>query len=399
MRILVICDSPYLYTGLARVNRHVIEGLSDNGHEVFLGAWGWDQLAFPLNDDSQWIYKNEKSGREYVVFPLSKEPQKLLIQTYEVLKSIPCDILLTIGDYWNFANFELLKQKLDYGYKWISYFTIESYPINDSHINSFKYMDEIIVPSVFGKRVVEANAGLSAHYVPYGIDQDVFYPMKEEERNNGRKELNLEGKIRFINVSKNQQRKNIPAFLEAVKLANEIDNRIVGYLHTNVDKKVQNQVDIQSIIRRLDIGDIISLPSKKIALDIGCSDDNLRKEYCYSDALVLSSVAEGFGLPLLEAQSCGISAVATDCSSITELCCDKNLLVESVKYYGPMEQEVGIISVEDLVNRMLFSIDNRISVEKIVEFCKGFHWNNTNEKIENIISCMSGNIAIPVEEV
>lgn len=399
MRIFVICDSPYLFTGLARVNRNIIDGLRNNGHEVFLGSWGWDQVAFPLNENSQWIYKDIKTKKEFVSFPLSKDPKNLLNQTYDILKSIPCDILLTIGDYWNFSGFELLKSKLNYSYKWISYFTIESKPINESYIDFFRYMDAIMVPSKFGKRVVEESTGLKAFYVPYGIDHSVFSPISEENISSMRKERGIEDKIRFINVSKNQQRKNLPAFLEALKIANEIDNRIIGYLHTNVDKKSQSQINIKNIIKRLGIENIISLPKNKISLDIGCSDERLREEYCCSDALVLSSVAEGFGFPLLEAQSCGIPVIGTNCSSIPELSFYKYLVVDSVSYYGPMEQEVGIICVDDLVQKMCSIVDYKYSKEEIVNFTKGFSWNKTNNIIENVISCMDNNIIIPVEEV
>ena len=399
MRIFVVCDSPYLFTGLARVNRHVIKGLRDSGHEVILGAWGWDQLAYPLGKNSQWMYEDNENGYQYVAFPLSKDPKKLLIQTYEILKSIPCDVLLTIGDYWNFAGFELLKSKLDYGYKWISYYTIESSPINEDFLESFNYMDEIMAPSLFGKKVVEDSTGLKCHHVPYGIDHDTFYPLSDEEREAERTKRELTGKIRFINVCKNQNRKNIPAFLEALKIANKKDNRIVGYLHTNIDKKVQSQVNVRNIIKRLGIEDIISVPNKKISLDIGCSDADLRIEYGCSDALVLSSVAEGFGFPLLEAQACGIPAIASDCSSMSELCFEKGLLAKCMKYYGSMEQEVGIVDVEDLAEKMCKISSFEVRKEKMSEFFKGFLWNKTNARIENVISSMSDEVAIPVEEV
>lgn len=391
MRILIICDSPYLYTGLARVNRNVIRGLDQSGHEVMLGAWGWDQLAYPLNENSQWTYRDQKTEREYVAFPLAKQPEKLLIQTFEVLKSIRCDVLLTIGDYWDFRGFELLKSKLNYGYKWISYYTIESSPINEDYLNAFEYMDEIMVPSKFGASVVEKSTNKTAHHIPYGIDTEVFRPITDAKKSSST--------FRFINVSKNQSRKNIPAFLEALKLVHEVDSRAIGYLHTNVDKKVPNQVHVQNIIRRLGISNIISLPKHKLALDIGCSDDDLRKEYCNSDALVLSSVAEGFGFPILEAQACGIPAIVSNCSSMTELAFYKDLLVDCIKYYGPMEQEIGIVRVDDLAEKMLHSMKTTYDGEKLFDFAKGFSWRTTNKMIDRVLNGMQENICIPAEEV
>lgn len=399
MKILVICDSPYLYTGLARVNRHLIRGLTQSGHEVMLGAWGWDQLAFPLNQNSQWIYEDSFDQKEYVVFPLAKNPEKLLLQTYEVLKEIKFDILLTMGDYWNYAGFHFLKSKLDYSYKWIAYYTIDSEPINEDYVESFQYIDEIICPSKYGKKIVEKSIGKECHYIPYGIDHDTFYKLDENIRSEERKKRNLEGKFRFINVSKNQNRKNIPAFLEALKIVHEMDNRIVGYLHTNIEKQVAVQVNIKNIIKRLNIENILSIPDKKLALDIGYSDSDLNTEYGCSDALVLSSVAEGFGFPLLEAQACGIPVIATNYASMPELCCDKNLLVDYEKYCGPMEQEVAIIRVDKLVEKMIESTKIFDDYNKKIEFSKGFFWSLMNSEMEKLISRMSDRIVIPAEEV
>lgn len=398
MRIFVICDSPYLYTGLARVNRHVIDGLSNSGHEVILGAWGWDQLAFPLNENSQWIYRDQ-SGRNYSVFPLAKNPEKLLIQTYEVMKEIKCDILLTMGDYWNFAGFDLLKPKLNYGYKWIAYYTIESRPINDEYVEAFKYIDEIICPSIFGKNVVESSTDKQCHYIPYGVDQNVFYKLDEKTRIEERKKRGLEGKFRFINVSKNQNRKNIPAFLEALKIVHDVDNRVVGYLHTNIEKLVPTQVNLKNIIKRLGIEDIVSVPNKKLSLDIGYLDSDLNIEYGCSDAFVMSSVAEGFGLPILEAQSCGLPAIVTGYSSMKQLCRNKRLLVDYVKYYASMEQEVAIIKVEDLVRKMIDIMSSERDEDKNIEYCKGFYWGSMNERLGKIIEGLDDKIVIPVNEM
>jgi len=399
MKIFVICDSPHLFTGLARVNRNIIRGLASNNHEVIIGAWGWDQLAYPINEDSQWIYEDPFTKNKHIVFPLTKIPTQLLIQVYEILKVIEFDIVLTMGDYWSFAGFELLKSRLDYSYKWISYYTFESSPINEEYYQAFDYMDEIVSPSKFGKAVVENSTGHSCHYVPYGIDSNLFYKIDEKTKQNERKKRNLDEKFRFINVSKNQNRKNIPAFLEAIKIVNEEDDRAIGYLHTNCEKKMPSQVHIKNMIKRFGVEDIISLPDKKLSLDIGYSDKKLNIEYNCSDALVLSSVAEGFGFPILEAQMCGIPVVATNCSSITELCFNKNFLVDSMKYYSSMEQEVVIIKVDDLVEKMLMVMQTTKNSDKLINFSKGFSWKLTNNRIENIISGMNKNIVIPVEEV
>jgi glycosyltransferase involved in cell wall biosynthesis len=399
MKIFVISDSPYLYTGLARVSKNVIRGLSDAGHEVVVGGWGWDQLAYPLNDKSQWVYRDDETGKEHIAFPLPKDSEKLLIFTYEVLKQIKCDAVFTIGDYWDFDGFHMLKQKLDYSFKWITYYTIESHPINEKYIPIFNYMDVIFSPSKYGKEVIERDTGNECVYAPYGVDHKCFYRLDEEYIQNQRKIRNLEGKFRFINVSKNQHRKNLPAFMEALKLANEVDDRIVGYMHTNSEKKVSKQIHLENLVKRFGIQDILSFPNKKLSIDIGYEDSDLNVEYNCSDALVVSSVAEGFCLPLLEAHACGLPIVGTNCSTIPELCLDSDIVVNSHKYFTSLEHEVRIIDVDKLAQSMVDISRCSCCVEKNINFAKGFSWEATNSIIADRLRNSCNRIKISVESI
>jgi hypothetical protein len=120
MKIFILTDSPYLRTGLGRINKNIIRGLSKN-HEIILGCWGWDLNAYPLNDKHQWIYEDKKIGKEFVAFPIRKNPKEQIKTVYEILSRINCDVILTIGDYWNVAGFEQLKSQLVHSFKWISY--------------------------------------------------------------------------------------------------------------------------------------------------------------------------------------------------------------------------------------------------------------------------------------
>jgi len=72
-------------------------------------------------------------------------------------------------------------------------------------------------------------------------------------------------------------------------------------------------------------------------------DDDLPAFYAGAQALVLPSVYEGFGLPVLEAMACGTPAVASNASSIPEIGGDAAL------YFDPVD--VGAII--DAIRRLL----------------------------------------------
>lgn len=399
MKIFIISDSPYLYTGLARVNRHLIRGLSSAGHEVVVGGWGWDQLAYPLNEKNQWIYRDNVIGKEYVAFPLAKDSKKLLLQSYEVMKRIKCDVLLTLGDYWNFNGFHFLKQKLEYSFKWIAYYTIESEPINEDYVSVFKNIDTILVPSEYGKRVIDESVNINSVFAPYGVDHGKFYRLSDDIISAERAARNLDGKFRFINVSKNQHRKNLPAFLEAIKLAHEKNDAIVGYIHTNYEKKVSAQINLKNLVKRFGLNDVVEFPKKKLSIDIGCDDCLLNTEYNCSNALAITSVAEGFCLPILEAQCCGLPVVGTDCSTISELIIDKDFLIQGQKYYVTMEHEVKIINVENLAGVMVKMSKLEYDKNKYVKFSKGFFWDRMNDIVIRVLKENGNKIKIAADTI
>ena len=79
----------------------------------------------------------------------------------------------------------------------------------------------------------------------------------------------------------------------------------------------------------LDIQDRVHFPSVNPILE-GFEDTELAKVYNMADVYVSNSVAEGFGLPILEAQACGIPAIVPNNSSQTELVKGHGYVFESL---------------------------------------------------------------------
>jgi glycosyltransferase involved in cell wall biosynthesis len=384
MRILLIGDSPYLHTGIARIVRNIAHGLKSEGHEVILGCWGWDLKMYPKDENSRWKYIDKETNEEFDAFPVMKKSEEQLKIVYSLLDELKCDILFTLGDYWDFLGFDMLKPKLDYSFKWLAYLTIESTPISEAYSELISQIDVLMSPSEFGKGVIEDFVDKECHYVPFGIDHDSFYKLDDKTIKKERKKRDLKDKVRFINVCKNIHRKNIPAFMQALKLAHERCDRIVGYLHTDTAQYNTNQVHIANMIKRLGIEDILEVPSKDLTMNIGYDDCDLNIEYNCSDAVVLTSVAEGFGLPLVEGQACGLYPMATDCSAMSELL-DFGVRVSNQSFYAPLEHEVGIINYYSLASAMVnFAKSVEHCEEENVNFAKGFSTKIMNTRLNHI---------------
>lgn len=111
------------------------------------------------------------------------------------------------------------------------------------------------------------------------------------------------------------------------------------------------------------------------------TDTHLAKLYRCSLALVYPSRYEGFGIPPLEAMSCGTAVIATNSSSVPEVVGDAGILLDPD-------------SIGDLADSLLFLADNPVErdrlVEKGLERCKQFDWNKTTAQTIEVYRSVTG---------
>ncbi len=110
------------------------------------------------------------------------------------------------------------------------------------------------------------------------------------------------------------------------------------------------------------------------------NDCHLAKLYRCSIALVYPSLYEGFGIPPLEAMSCGTVAIAADCSSIPEVVGDAGIL------FNPQ-------ATLDLADILLSLLDNSLERDRLIakghQRAKMFSWDNTVAQTLNIYSSVA----------
>ena len=107
MKVLTIsdCPSPLVRSGLSRVHRKVIDACLDANYKVIAGSWFCDP--------------NKHFYRSVNIIPLRKDTKKSLIDIYEVIRQYEPDVVVTIGDYWDFIYMKALKIKMPNKFRWI----------------------------------------------------------------------------------------------------------------------------------------------------------------------------------------------------------------------------------------------------------------------------------------
>ena len=166
-----------------------------------------------------------------------------------------------------------------------------------------------------------------------------------------RKKLNIqENDFVFINVSRFNEAKDhktlIKAFYKVHQKKNNTKLLLVG------DGELHNE--IVQLIDGLKLNQFVILAGVRF---------NTEDFYNASDCFVLSSIYEGFGLVLVEAMSCELPVISTDCGGTREIIANNDDLIP-VKSPDLLAEKMCFVMELSAEQRALVGKNNRESVKK-----------------------------------
>jgi len=101
------------------------------------------------------------------------------------------------------------------------------------------------------------------------------------------------------------------------------------------------------------------------------SDKELAHIYNMASLFVYPSLYEGFGLPPLEAMACGCAVIASDTSSIPEICQDNALYIDP-------------LSITDILDKLIYALTNPHIVKRLktkgLKHAKKFSWDKSAQE-------------------
>lgn len=153
------------------------------------------------------------------------------------------------------------------------------------------------------------RAAANIHIIPNGVDTSIFKPQPGVAR---------EAFRLITTASSDQPLKGLSVLLRACALLRNQFPR----LRLVVIGKLKPDGTTQQELNELLISDAVDFIS-------GISTEQLVEEYARSSIAVVPSLYEGFGLPAIEAQACGIPLVCSDGGALPEVVGDAALLVQA----------------------------------------------------------------------
>ena len=175
-----------------------------------------------------------------------------------------------------------------------------------------------IAMSRFGQKMLEEFDPL---YCPHGIDTTVYKPIDKKKA----REVTQMPQDRWLvgMVAANKGNPSRKCFAEALLAFKQIADKHEDaglYLHTEA-QGMFNGVDLPSLIREIGIpGDRVYLSDQERLLFNPVGHETMAHVYSSLDVLLSPSAGEGFGIPVLEANACGVPAIVTDFSAQPEVC-------------------------------------------------------------------------------
>jgi glycosyltransferase involved in cell wall biosynthesis len=278
--------------------------LKDAGHDVAISAfWGLGGTKMEWND--------------MPVYPAGPDYGDTWIAPYAAHfgEGDPLSVqVITLMDVWTLKNPVLAQLNL------AAWCPVDHDPLSPIVHEFFRRSHGTpIAMSRFGEQAFR-DAGLDPLYAPHAVDTEVFGPFPQAEI---REANGLPADAFIVGMVANNKgnappRKAFPQVFEAFAEFHKRHDDAFLYVHSDPE-------NIRDGLNLLALAEKTGVPPKRlsftppIAMQLGMNQSLMAGLYSSLDVLACPSYGEGFGIPIVEAQSCGVPVIVNDWTAMPEL--------------------------------------------------------------------------------
>lgn len=291
-------------SGYGTVTRYMMTGLLNRGIQGFISAYYGISPGGIINWKGLYVLPVMKGQGDALGFGTAADHYK----------RFKCDLGVFHADFWVSRQFtKLIPHSLCY-----SPLDHEGYP--DKWLEVLRGYKWIAVPSMHAFKELE-KSHIPSTFVPHGVNTKVYMPLSQEL---SRKAYTLE-KDKFVIgiVAQNnddEPRKGWDSNFLAIKYFFESNpeakKNTTVLIHT--DPENERGRNLYELARQTGISQWIIWNDRYTAAVLTLPESAMAKLYNCMDVFLLLSRREGFCIPALEAQACGVPCILNDFSALSE---------------------------------------------------------------------------------
>jgi glycosyltransferase involved in cell wall biosynthesis len=428
LKILMCSEASFLSSGFGTYAKEILSRLHKTGKYEIAEFASYGKTNDPKDIGIDWKYYanavDDKDPR-HQEYSSSAENQFGRWRFERVLLDFKPDIVFDVRDYWmsSYQQFSPLRPF----FHWVLMPTVDSEPQQEDWIDTFLHADAIFTYSDFGRDTLIKQSNNRINYIDTtspGVDLNTFIPM---DKKSIKQSFNLDPDMFIIgSIMRNQKRKLIPDLFYSVKKLLEkcekegnhkLGKNIYLYLHTSYPDAGW---DIPQLLKEYKIGNRVlftytckncghyypSLFQHPVAhcqrcgqkscsmpnVSAGIPASDLARIINIFDIYAQYAICEGFGMPQVEAASCGIPIASVDYSAMSDVVRKvngypikvgqyfKELETKAVRVFPDNEDFIKIIenfyNLPDFLKKQKSS-ETRLLTEKY------YNWDNIAKKWEN----------------
>lgn len=387
IKILFYGDAPTCATGFATCSRNILNGLYKTGK--------YDIKILGIN------YHGNPHGFPYPIWPIGiggrtadgrPDPYGRSRAFDMMLKHLDYDVLFLFQDSF-ILEFMYAPQpqggarpidilKANKNFVNITYFPIDGIP-KKGWVDAMSRADVPITYTDFGyKECVLAHPEIESKLktMPHGVNTHDFFPLPRNDVDDFRRKFFGPHADKFIitNVSRNQQRKDIPRTMMAFKEFKKRRPNSILYLHMAAKDMGWDLIELSAAMG-LKLNEDVLLPNG-FTPNQGFPIEAVNRLYNASDVVISTTLGEGWGLSNIEAMAARRPIIFPDNTALTEIIGEeRGFLVKSGHTPDhwtviPNDNEImrPLTSVPDMAEKlMLVHDDPKLAEQKATA---GYEW-------------------------
>lgn len=358
-KILLVSDSPYATSGLARISRSLIEMLPEFEWVV----WGMLHPDFNVRKGMQFPYYDpaDFKAKFRILTPKSYTDDQFGFELVPgLIEAEKPDFLITTVDFDRFLKVLEPIKKLQFtlDFKWINYFPMDRVDYFDEEVEWFRFPDVNVCYSEYGRdRLHQINPKLDIKAIRCAINVDEFPTIPQEEIDQFRagtwKGVNQDTFL-VGSVNRSFARKDTARLVRA--FANFLNETPNSYAYIHGSSMTFEKVDLAQLAYQLKTppGRLAFMPKGFTELQ-GVSQQVLNKLYQSMNLFVTVSCGEGFGYTAAEALLAGVPVIAPNHTTFPEVVGGFGYLVEPSEMayqYNGSTVMWPVVNVDDVVKTM-----------------------------------------------